>query len=128
MLFIYTGFILPIPKMQTWFWWFGYVDPVGYAFESLMINEFSSRQFPCSSYIPQGPGYLKVHSHQKMCVAIGAEPAVFSVDGKKYLVSIFRYYSEHLWRNLGVLFAIISFLCGLYLLATEYNFGSKIKG
>ena len=32
MLVIYTGLVLPIPNMQPWFRWFGYVDPVGYAF------------------------------------------------------------------------------------------------
>lgn len=39
MLVIYTGFILPIPSMRPWLRWFGYMDPVAYAFESLMINE-----------------------------------------------------------------------------------------
>lgn len=128
MLVIYTGFVLPIPNMHPWFRWFGYVNPVGYAFESLMINEFSGRQFSCSNYVPHGPGYLKVNSHQKMCAAIGAEPAAFLVDGTKYLVSTFQYYPEHLWRNLGVLFAMMSFLCGLYLLATEYVLAQRSKG
>lgn len=128
MLVIYTGFVLPIPNMHPWFRWFGYINPVGYAFESLMINEFSGRRFPCSSYIPQGPGYRDVNSHRKMCAAIGAEPAVSSVDGTRYLVSTFQYYPEHLWRNLDVFFATMFFLCGLYLLATEYISAQSSKG
>lgn len=55
MLVIYTRFVLPIPSMHPWFGWFRYIDPVGSAFESLMINEFSGRQFTCSTYVPQGP-------------------------------------------------------------------------
>lgn len=128
MLVIYTGFVLPIPNMQPWFRWFGYINPVSYAFESLMINKFSDRHFPCSSYIPQGPGYIEVNSHQKMCAAIGADPAVSTVDGTKYLKSTFQYCPEHLWRNLGILFAMMCFLCGLYLLATEYILAQRSKG
>jgi ATP-binding cassette subfamily G (WHITE) protein 2 (PDR) len=43
---IYTGFVLPIPYMHPWFRWFTYINPVAYAFESLMINEASS--YPCT--------------------------------------------------------------------------------
>ena len=39
MLVIYTGFVIPIPDTHPWFAWFRYLDPVAYAFESLMINE-----------------------------------------------------------------------------------------
>ena len=41
MLMISTGFALPIPSMRPWFRWLGHVDPVAYAFESMMINEVS---------------------------------------------------------------------------------------
>lgn len=128
MLVIYTGFVLPIPNMRPWFRWFGYINPVGYAFESLMINEFSDRQFPCSNFIPQGPGYEEVSPQQKMCAVVGADTAVSTVDGTKYLKSTFRYDPEHLWRNLGILFAMMIFLCGLYLLATEYVLAQRSKG
>lgn len=39
MLLIFTGFVLPIPNMPPWFRWFNYINPIAYAFESLMINE-----------------------------------------------------------------------------------------
>jgi ABC-type multidrug transport system permease subunit len=38
-LVIYTGFAVPIRDMHPWFRWINYIDPVAYAFESLMINE-----------------------------------------------------------------------------------------
>jgi ATP-binding cassette, subfamily G (WHITE), member 2, PDR len=38
-LVIYTGFAVPIRDMHPWFRWINYLDPVAYAFESLMINE-----------------------------------------------------------------------------------------
>lgn len=55
LLVIYTGFVLPIPSMHPWLRWFGYLNPVGYAFESLMINEFDGIRFPCASFVPDGP-------------------------------------------------------------------------
>lgn len=128
MLVIYTGFVLPIPSMHPWFRWFRYVNPVGYAFESLMINEFSGRQFPCSMFIPQGPNYLQADAHQKMCAVTGADPKASIVQGTAYLAATFQYYPEHLWRNLGILFAIMSFLAGLYLLATELVSAQRSRG
>jgi ATP-binding cassette, subfamily G (WHITE), member 2, PDR len=41
-LVIYTGFAVPIRDMHPWFRWINYLDPVAYAFESLMINEVSA--------------------------------------------------------------------------------------
>ena len=39
LLMIYAGFTLPVPYMHPWLRWFNYINPVGYSFESLMINE-----------------------------------------------------------------------------------------
>lgn len=119
LLVIYTGFVLPIPSMHPWLRWFGYINPVGYAFESLMINEFDGRQFPCVSFIPEGLSYVEAMPNQKMCSVTGATAGANFVDGASYLSTTFQYYPEHLWRNLGVLFAFMVFLCCLYLLATE---------
>ena len=128
MLVIYTGFVLPIPSMHPWFKWFRYLNPVGYAFESLMINEFSGRQFACSTYVPQGPNYVHVKTSQRMCTVTGAEPGATFVEGAAYLSTTFQYQPENLWRNLGILFAIMSFLCTLYLLATECVSAQRSKG
>ena len=128
LLIIYTGFVLPIPSMHPWFRWFGYIDPIGYAFESLMVNEFSGRQFPCSVFVPQGPGYLDVNPRERMCAAVGADPESIMVNGDAYLATSFQYYPEHLWRNLGIIFILMGFLCGLYLYATEYVVTLRSKG
>jgi ATP-binding cassette, subfamily G (WHITE), member 2, PDR len=128
MLVIYTGFVLPIPSMHPWFRWFGYINPVGYSFESLMINEFSDRQFPCATFVPQGVQYLDAAPDQKMCAVTGAQPGAAVVDGREYLVTTFQYYPEHLWRNLGIQIGLTCLLCGLYLLATEYVSSQRSKG
>lgn len=115
LLVIYIGFVIPIPSMHPWFRWFAYLNPVGYAFESLMIDEFNRRQFPCASFIPEGPNYPDVGPYQRMCSVTGALAGNDVVDGAAYLAATYRYYSNHLWRNLGVLLAFMAFLCSVYL-------------
>ena len=45
---IYTGYLIPRPYMHPWFKWLTYINPVAYAFEALMVNEFHAREFPCA--------------------------------------------------------------------------------
>ena len=96
-LVIYTGFTVPIRDMHPWFRWINYLDPVAYAFEALMINEFHNRQFDCSAYVPQGPGYANVAPDERVCSAVGAAPGANYVDGDTYINSSFSYYHSHLW-------------------------------
>lgn len=128
LLVIYTGFVLPIPSMHPWLRWFGYLNPVGYAFESLMINEFDGIQFPCVDFVPGGSGYTDVIPGQHTCAVIGAVAGSDVVDGRSYLATAFQYFPEHLWRNLGILYAFMVFLCCIYLLATESLPAERSKG
>ena len=128
LLIIYTRFIIPIPSMHPWLRWFNYVDPVGYAFESLMINEFSGRNFACSNFIPQGPKYLNIGVRERSCTAVGSEAGADTVSGSRYLFLSFRYQPDHLWRNLGIMITFMVILGGLYLLATETILAQQSKG
>lgn len=125
---IFTGFILPIPSMPPWFRWFAYIDPISYAFESLMINEFADRQFPCSTFLPQGPGYSNVGFGERQCTVLGAEQGSSMVNGTIYIAKTFHYNREHMWRNLGIIFLLMTILCTLYLMATEYISAQRSKG
>lgn len=70
----YTGFVVPIGQMHPWFRWINYIDPIAYAFESLMINEYHGRNFSCSpeSFVPAGPEYLNVGGLHRICAAVGS--------------------------------------------------------
>lgn len=127
-LIIYTGFTVPIGDMHPWFRWINYIDPVSYAFESLMINEFHDRRFPCSIYVPSGPGYNNVLSDEKVCSTVGAVAGANYVDGDAYINTTFQYYHSHLWRNLGIIFALMVGLCAVYLVATEFISAQRSKG
>lgn len=103
------------------------MDPVAYAFESLMINEFSNRQFPCNTFVPRGPGYDD-SSENHVCSVVGGAPRSQFVDGDAYINTAFSYYHSHLWRNLGILIGMIIAFCGVYLVATEFISAQRSRG
>ncbi len=127
-LIIYTGFTIPIRDMHPWFRWINYLDPVGYAFESLMVNEFSGRSIPCVQFLPFGPGYENVSEENRICVTTGAIPGSRMVDGDTWLRINYAYEKSHLWRNFGVLWALVVAGLVAHLAATEYITAKKSKG
>ncbi|KAK6067384.1 multidrug resistance protein cdr1 [Seiridium cupressi] len=129
-LVIYTGFILPTQNMQGWLRWINYLDPIAYAYESLVANELSSRQFPCASFVPMGPSYANSTPTERACSVAGALPGQDFVDGDLYMNTSFGYYHSHIWRrrNFGILIAYIIFFMSIYVLAAEYLSLDPSKG
>ena len=125
---IYTGFAIPIKDMLGWSRWINYIDPVAYGFESLMINEFHNRNFTCSLYVPQGPGYPKAGTESTVCTAVGSKPGLTSVNGDDYLESSFAYLPSHKWRNVGIVLGFMIGLMVIYLIAAELVREKKSKG
>lgn len=80
-LVIYTGFVLPTRNMQGWLRWINYLDPIAYAYEAFVANEFSGRNFACSSFIPQGPAYVNAAAAERTCSTAGALPGQSFVNG-----------------------------------------------
>jgi ABC-type multidrug transport system permease subunit len=127
-LVIYTGFAIPITNMHPWFRWINYLDPVSYAFEALMINEFHGRKIECTTFVPLGPGYENVGPLEKICSTTGAQAGANYVDGDTYIEVNYRYHHTHLWRNFGILVGFIIFGLVVYLASTEYISAKKSKG
>ncbi|KAH8703208.1 putative ABC transporter [Talaromyces proteolyticus] len=122
-LVMYTGFAIPTTYMLGWSRWINYIDPVAYAFESIMINEFSGRHFPCTTLTP--PYGSLEHG---FCNAVGSVPGQSYVDGDVYLASAYNYEASHRWRNFGILWAFMLFFFAIHLLTTEYIQAKKSKG
>ncbi|KAI1635230.1 ABC-2 type transporter-domain-containing protein [Biscogniauxia mediterranea] len=127
-LVIYTGFVLPTNSMQGWLRWINYIDPIAYAYESLVANEFSGRQFPCTQFIPMGPSYMDVTPEQRACSVPGALPGQDFIDGDFYINNLFGYYRSHMWRNFGILIGFIVFFFTIYMLAAEFLSTDTSKG
>ncbi|KAF5656559.1 putative ABC1 transport [Fusarium heterosporum] len=127
-LVIYAGFVLPIRNMKGWLRWINYINPIAYAYESLVANEFSGRTFKCQTMIPSGPGYEDVEPVQQACSVAGAFPGQDYIDGDFYIGTVYKYYYAHLWRNYGILLAFILFFTCTYLIAAEFFSADASKG
>ncbi|KAJ5630294.1 ABC multidrug transporter A-2 [Penicillium longicatenatum] len=127
-LVIYTGFAIPTRDMHPWFRWLNWLNPIAYAFESLMVNEFSDRDFPCSSYVPQGPHYADTPLSSTICNDKGAVAGENFVNGDKYINTTFKYYKDHMWRNFGILIAFYIFFLILYIVTSEFIRAKPSKG
>ncbi|KAG6038653.1 ZEB2-regulated ABC transporter 1 [Claviceps citrina] len=138
-LVIFTGFALPNRYMLPWCKWLSYIDPLGYAFEALMVNEFHNRQFKCSQLVPSGVAptsgvasllrkYVDVNPENQVCSAVGSLPGQDFVDGDRYLNSSFDFYWEHRWRNFGIIIAFITLFLICYMIAAELVSEKKSKG
>ena len=125
---IYTGFAIPVPYMLGWARWINYLDPVAYAFESLMVNEFNGREFVCSQFVPTFGAYNNVPPLSHVCSVVGSTAGSDFVSGTAYINSSFQYYHSHKWRNLGIICVFMVGLCATYLLGTEYISSKKSKG
>jgi ATP-binding cassette subfamily G (WHITE) protein 2 (PDR) len=132
------------------------LNPIAYAFESLMINEFRGREFRCSDFVPSGSGYVDeggVGGLERSCRSTGSVPGSAFVDGDRYINENFAYYAEHKWRceppplllfcfplvsllifgggacrNLGIVIPFWIFFTFTYLLATAKIQAAKSKG
>ncbi|SCO76606.1 probable ABC1 transport protein [Fusarium oxysporum] len=127
-LVIYAGFVLPIRSMKGWLRWINYVNPIAYAYESLVANEFSGRSFGCQTMIPSGPGYEDIEPMQRTCSVAGALPGRDFIDGDFFMGTVYKYHYSHLWRNYGILVAFIIFFTFTYLFAAEYFSSEASKG
>ncbi|KAJ5702593.1 hypothetical protein N7488_010141 [Penicillium malachiteum] len=112
-LFVLTsGYLIQWANGQVWLRWIYYINPFGLGFSSLMINEFSRLTMKCTStsLVPNGAGYDDI-AHQA-CTLAGGESGSDIIPGLNYLGDTFSYYKSDLWRNLGIIIAlIIGFLC-----------------
>ncbi|KAB8070348.1 ABC-2 type transporter-domain-containing protein [Aspergillus leporis] len=127
-LVLYTGFAIPVHYMRGWASWIRHLNPVAYGFETLMINEFHGRTFPCASFIPSGPGYGNISNNQHVCSTVGSVPGSDLVAGTTYVKSTFGYENSHRWRNFGIILGITVFLTVCQVIATELVASERSKG
>ncbi len=119
-LVLWAGYVIPQQDMARWNYWISYINPVFFAFEALMVNEFMRVTFTCegAQIVPSGPGYPAGIGANQVCNVQGAVPGQDFVTGTAYVTSSFGYLPSHLGRNIGIL---IGFLVGFVVLAALCN-------
>ncbi|KAF2442952.1 hypothetical protein P171DRAFT_433323 [Karstenula rhodostoma CBS 690.94] len=117
-LVVYTGFVITVPSMHPWFSWIRWINPIFYAFEILVANEFHGQQFTCSQYIPS---YFPRQGNSWVCNAVGAVAGQNTVSGDAFIATNYEYYYSHVWRNFGILLGFLFFFMFIYFAAVELN-------
>jgi len=115
---VYTGFTIPVAYMHPWFSWLRYLNPVFYAFEILVANEFHGRDFACSAIVP---AYTPLQGNSWVCSSRGAVAGQRTVNGEAYIQAAYQYTYAHVWRNFGILLAFLFGFMVIYFVATELN-------
>lgn len=103
------GYLIQYQSQHVWLRWIFWVNVLGLIFSSLMQNEFSRINLTCTadSLIPSGPGYDDIN-HQ-VCTLAGSTPGTTFVSGNEYLLKGYSYHKGDLWRNWGIVVALIIF-------------------
>jgi ATP-binding cassette subfamily G (WHITE) protein 2 (PDR) len=93
-LVIYTGFVIRIPEMPVYFGWIRWINPIFYAFEILLANEFHGVNFPCDQFVPMGPGY-DLAGNSFICNTQGAVAGQTFVSGDSFIEVSYSYSWSH---------------------------------
>ncbi|OQE05791.1 hypothetical protein PENVUL_c022G01623 [Penicillium vulpinum] len=123
-LIVYTGYLIPPWKMHPWLKWLIWINPVQYAFEALMANEFYHFQIKCEPpyIVPDGPNAVPGH---QTCAIQGSDPDQLVVHGPKYIKTAYTYTRAHLWRNFGIIIGWLIFFICLTMLGMELQRPNK---
>jgi ABC-type multidrug transport system ATPase subunit/ABC-type multidrug transport system permease subunit len=108
-LFVITsGYIIQYQSEKVWIRWIYWINALGLGFAALMENEFSRLTLKCTdeSLIPSGPGYTDI-THQ-VCTLQGSVAGTDQVSGSAYITDGFAYKPSELWRNFGIIVALIA--------------------
>ncbi|KAJ5673157.1 CDR ABC transporter [Penicillium longicatenatum] len=122
LLVLTSGYLIQWSSGQVWLRWIFYINPFGLGFSSLMINEFTRLTMTCvsESLVPHGAGYDDI-AHQACTLAGGASGSDI-IPGSNYLATTFSYQKSDLWRNFGIMLALI-----VGFLASNLYFGEAIQ-
>ncbi|KAI1311781.1 putative ABC multidrug transporter [Xylaria venustula] len=126
---VYAGYLIPIPKMHVWFRWIAYINPVQYTFSALTGSETGGLTLTCvePEFVPYGDSY---EDKYRGCTAPGSTPGQSTYSGADFLKAQYGDFTEHVWRNVGIVIAFWIFFTLLAALGFELNLqrggGSKI--
>ena len=126
---LFTGFVIPNRVLYA-NWTVGgpYINPLAYAFESLMTNEFHNRRFDCpgNAFIPYPPN--QAIDNKFICSSGGGRVGEPFIDGDNYLWNQYEYKFSHQWRNWGIEVGFVFFFLFTYMLCVYLNPGERTKG
>lgn len=128
-LFVLTsGYLIQYESQQVWLRWMFYINAVGLGFAAMMVNEFGRIDLTCegANLIPYGPSYGDLQ-HQT-CTLAGSVGGNAVVSGSNYVETAFAYSPDDLWRNWGIILAlVVGFLASNVFLGEYIKWGAGGK-
>ncbi|ROW08214.1 hypothetical protein VMCG_03081 [Cytospora schulzeri] len=114
-----SGYLIQYQSEKLWLRWIYYINILGLAFSSMMENEFGKIDMTCTGQqlIPSGEGYGNI-THQ-VCTLAGSKPGTDRISGTDYVTQGFSYAPKDLWRNWGIVMALIVFFLFLNVMLGE---------
>ncbi|KAJ7103152.1 ABC-2 type transporter-domain-containing protein [Mycena belliarum] len=123
----YTGYIIPVMRMKRWLFWIYYINPVAYAWQGCMQNEFMRIRLTCDGtyVIPRNIGALTKYPDglgpNQACTLFGSDIGSSIISGTSYLSAGYGINVSDIWRrNLLVLFGFLILFQITQILSLEY--------
>ncbi|EKD15858.1 uncharacterized protein L3040_003283 [Drepanopeziza brunnea f. sp. 'multigermtubi'] len=127
-LFVITsGYLIQYQSEKVWIRWIYWINALGLGFSALMENEFGRLTLTCTgeSLVPSGTGYGNASIENQVCTLPGSVAGTDQVSGSQYIIDGFSYNPSDLWRNFGIIIAlIIGFLFANATLGEWLTFGA----
>lgn len=135
---LYLGYMIPVMKMKRWLFWIYYLNPISYAWQGSMSNEFKRISLVCdgNSVVPRnGVGITKYPAAlgpNQACTLFGAVGGSNIIRGSDYLRVGYQIDVNDMWRrDFVVLLGILIFfqLAQIILLETypQYGFNASFS-
>ncbi|KAF4122773.1 ABC-type branched-chain amino acid transport system, ATPase component [Geosmithia morbida] len=104
-----SGYLIQYDVQQTWLRWIFWINVLGLSFSGMMMNEFSRIDLKCTSesLIPSGPSYGDIEN--QVCTLAGSTAGSDVISGSQYIRQAFQYNPDDIWRNWGIVMALIVF-------------------
>ncbi|KAF3761569.1 hypothetical protein M406DRAFT_99849 [Cryphonectria parasitica EP155] len=119
-----SGYLIQYQSEKVWLRWIYWINALALAFSAMMENEFGRVEMTCtdSQLVPSGAGYDNIEN--QVCTLSGSKTGTNQISGADYLVDGFSYNPKDLWRNWGIIMAlIVAFLCLNVALGELVKFG-----
>ncbi|TIC28832.1 ABC multidrug transporter [Wallemia mellicola] len=126
---VFVGYVIPRMDMPSWFKWISYINPLPFAFEAVMANEFHGMTLTCdeSSIVPLGaPGSEEQY---QTCAFQGSVPGSLTISGDDYIQTAFGYSYSHVWPNFGYIMAYtVGYIAATAILNELFDFSGNGGG
>ncbi|ESK96125.1 pleiotropic drug resistance abc transporter [Moniliophthora roreri MCA 2997] len=101
----YSGYTIPVDSMKRWLFWIYYLNPIAYAWQGAMENEFMRINLSCdgNSIVPRnGPGvdqYPDQLGPNQACTLFGATGGSDLISGSNYISAGYGIFVSDIWKR-----------------------------